>query len=199
MATQEAIRAVAGLGNPGLSYAHTRHNAGFWFVDALAERYGAQFRSHRKLHGESAVIQVAGIDLHLLKPATYVNRSGLALQALSYYYKLTPAQILVAHDELDLPPGVVRLKRDGGHSGHNGLRDIITHLGSQFCRLRLGIGHPGDRAKVVDFVLNVPSREERLLINEAITDACETFAMLPAGAFDKAMQTLNSRQPSSLE
>lgn len=199
MTTQASILAVAGLGNPGLSYAHTRHNAGFWFVDALAERHGGQFRPNRRLHGETALIRLAGVELHLLKPATYVNRSGLAVQALSHYYKLPPQQILVAHDDLDLASGVVRLKRDGGHGGHNGLRDIITHLGSAFCRLRLGIGHPGDRDQVVDFVLNVPSRTERALIDQAIAAACEVFPLLPAGDFDKAMQTLNSRQPSSPE
>ena len=141
------LKIIVGLGNPGPEHLLTRHNAGFWFVDALAAKAGARFRSHTKFQGEICRVQLSGSEVTLLKPMTYMNRSGLAIRALVDYLKVPPAEMLVVHDELDLPVGDVRFKFGGGAGGHNGLRDTITHLGADFWRLRLGIGHPGDKSR----------------------------------------------------
>ena len=149
------LRLIVGLGNPGADYDKTRHNVGFWLLDSLARRYGGVFRREAKFHGEACQVSVDGHPLWLLKPQTFMNRSGASVIALARFYKLVPEAILVVHDELDLPPGAVRLKRGGGHGGHNGLRDIIQQLGSrEFLRLRLGIGHPGDSRAVINYVLH---------------------------------------------
>ena len=155
-----ALRVIVGLGNPGPEHLVTRHNAGFWFVDLLARRHGGEFRDYRKYSGETARISLSEQDIILLKPTTYMNRSGLSVRQLSDFYKIAPEEILVAHDELDLPVGTVRLKQGGGHGGHNGLRDTITHIGETFWRLRLGIGHPGNKADVIDYVLTRAPRAE---------------------------------------
>src|SRR5258708_4152640 len=159
-----ALRIIVGLGNPGPEHQVTRHNAGFWFVDLLARRHGGEFRDYRKYSGETAKISVEGHEVVLLKPTTYMNRSGLSIRQLSEFYKIPPEEILVAHDELDLPVGTVRLKQGGGHGGHNGLRDTIAHIGEAFWRLRLGNGHPGNEPEVIDYVLARPPRPEQHII-----------------------------------
>lgn len=186
------IQLVVGLGNPGPEYAQTRHNAGAFFAEALTRAAGQTLRSERKYHGLYARIQWQGADLHVLIPTTYMNRSGQSVKALADFFKLQPQQILVAHDELDLPPGAVKLKRDGGHGGHNGLRDIIAHLGSNdFFRLRLGIGHPGDRKAVVNYVLSKLGKQEAEALGAAIEAAGDELLEATRGDWQKAMNRLN--------
>jgi PTH1 family peptidyl-tRNA hydrolase len=187
------IRLVVGLGNPGPDYALTRHNAGFWFVDRLAEDYHGDFRAEAKFHGVLARISVAGQDLRLLKPATYMNHSGRSVAAVARYFDIPPEQILVAYDELDLPPGRVRLKHGGGHAGHNGMRDSIAALGSRdFWRLRIGIGHPGEKARVVGYVLGRPSQTDAAAILDAVDDAAHALSDLLDGHFQLAMNRLHA-------
>ena len=194
-----SLRLVVGLGNPGPQYADTRHNAGFWLVDELARQSGGQFRPESRYHGETCRIVLANQDLWLLKPTTYMNRSGLAVAALARFHRIPSPAILVAHDELDLPPGVVRLKRAGGHGGHNGLRDLIAHLGgNDFPRLRLGIGHPGQSREVLDHVLRRASQAERALLDQAIADALRELPRLIAGRWNPAIQSLHSRLVETL-
>ena len=146
------LKAIVGLGNPGPKYAETRHNAGFWFVDEVARKYSAVFRPEKKFHGEVAKISLEGKDIWLLKPGTFMNRSGLAVKSLLSFYRISADQLLVAHDEIDLPPGTAKLKTGGGHGGHNGLRDIINQLATNdFHRLRIGVGHPGSKDQVVGY------------------------------------------------
>jgi PTH1 family peptidyl-tRNA hydrolase len=188
-----ALKLVAGLGNPGSRHAGTRHNAGFWFVDRLARARGATFMNDAKLFGQLARLKSDGRDLHLFKPQTYMNESGRAIQSIMAYYKILPAEMLVVHDEIDLPPGVVRLKRGGGHAGHNGLRDIIDRIGSRdFNRLRIGVGHPGDKERVIGAVLGKPTRAEKKLIDAAIDAALESMPLILAGEFNKAMTKLHT-------
>ncbi|MFZ2524095.1 MAG: aminoacyl-tRNA hydrolase [Candidatus Ferrigenium altingense] len=188
-----AIRLIVGLGNPGREYETTRHNAGYWWVDELARLQNLSFKSEAKYHGLTARGQLHGHEMLLLKPQTFMNVSGRAVGALAQFYKIAPAEILVVHDELDLPPGVARLKMGGGHGGHNGLKDIIAHLGSKdFWRLRLGIGHPGDRADVAGYVLNDPRREEHELIDEAIQRALHVAPLIVEGKTEAAMLKLHS-------
>lgn len=183
---------LVGLGNPGSEYQNTRHNAGFWFVDEVARRYGGRFKMESKFHGEVCRITVAGHDCHLLKPGTFMNRSGQAVLALAQFFKYPLDSILVVHDELDLPPGSVRLKRGGGHGGHNGLRDMVSRLGSgDFLRLRIGIGHPGHKDKVVGYVLNRPNADDEALIRQAIDRAVDELPYVLAGELDKAMNRLH--------
>ncbi|HZR38246.1 MAG TPA: aminoacyl-tRNA hydrolase [Nevskia sp.] len=186
------IRAVVGLGNPGAEYEHTRHNAGFWFVDLLAEAGRAPYRVESKFQGVLAKVRLGGADLLLLKPATFMNRSGQAIQALAAFYKFKPEEILVAHDELDLPPGTARLKRGGGHGGHNGLRSVHQHLGEQYARLRIGIGHPGDKDQVLDYVLGRPSQADLRLIEDALSRAQAALDTLLKQSWDKAAQQLHT-------
>jgi len=189
------VQLIVGLGNPGAEYEQTRHNAGFWFVDELARAAGCSLRTEARFHAEVGRCTLHGQDCRLQKPTTFMNRSGQSVAALAKFLRIPPAEILVVHDELDLPPGTVRLKRGGGHGGHNGLRDLIAHLGTQdFLRLRLGVGHPGDRDKVVDYVLHRPSREERELIDAAMTRALEVMPLAVAGEFERAMHKLHSAQ-----
>lgn len=192
----ESLEAIVGLGNPGPRYEETRHNAGFWFADALARRCGAHFRSDNKSHGDLTRISVDGADVWLLKPATWMNHSGRSVASLVNYYRLQPDQVLVAYDELDLPPGTVKLKTGGGHGGHNGLRDTISALGSpDFHRLRIGIGHPGDRDLVTPWVLSRPNREDRGAILDAIDRAIEVTPLLAGGDFPEATKRLHTRDP----
>jgi PTH1 family peptidyl-tRNA hydrolase len=187
------IQIIVGLGNPGPEHALTRHNAGFWFVDALARAHGTQFRAHSRYHGEVARVAVGGRDLTLLKPQTYMNRSGIAIRSLVDYTKAPVPEVLVVHDDLDLPPGTARLKFGGGHGGHNGLRDTITHCGADFWRLRIGIGHPGDRDQVIDYVLQraAPADEEAIVASiGASLEVLPTF--LKDGA-EKAMKLLHTQ------
>jgi PTH1 family peptidyl-tRNA hydrolase len=188
------LRVIVGLGNPGSKYTETRHNAGFWFIDEVARKYGATFRPDKKFHGEVAKISLEGKEIWLLKPDTFMNRSGLAVQSLLSFYRITAEQLLVAHDEIDLPPGTAKLKTGGGHGGHNGLRDIISQLGTKdFHRLRIGVGHPGSKDQVVDYVLHNASRDDRILIDRDIDDAVSVMPELASGALELAMQKLHSK------
>lgn len=188
------IRLIVGLGNPGKEYEDTRHNAGFWLVDRLADALHSAFRSEAKFHGLAAKVSLERQDLWLLKPQTYMNASGRAVSALAGFYKIAPDEILVVHDELDLPPGAAKLKKGGGHAGHNGLRDIAAALKTpDFWRLRLGIGHPGDRAKVVDFVLHPPRKEEAEAIGEALDQSLPVIGPLVRGDFAAAMHQLHTK------
>lgn len=187
------LRMIVGLGNPGPEHQVTRHNAGFWFVDLLARRHGAEFRDYRKFSGETARVNIAGQDIVLLKPTTYMNRSGLSVRQLGDFYKVAADDILVAHDELDLPVGTVRLKHGGGHGGHNGLRDTIAHIGESFWRLRLGVGHPGNKADVIDYVLTRAPRAEEDLIFDAVNTAADNMPLLIEEGAERAMTKLHSR------
>jgi PTH1 family peptidyl-tRNA hydrolase len=189
----EPIKLIVGLGNPGREYEATRHNAGFWWVDELVRKHSANFRADSKFHGLVARAALHGHEVHLLKPQTFMNVSGRAVGAVAQFYKIEPAQILVVHDELDLPPGGAKLKLGGGPGGHNGLKDIIAHLGTRdFWRLRVGIGHPGERAEVVNYVLNVPRKEEQVLIDEAMQRAQDVAALIIEGKMEAAMLKLHS-------
>lgn len=188
-----AIRLIVGLGNPGREYESTRHNAGFRWVDEFARLKNLDFRSEARFHGLTARGQLLGHEMLLLKPQTFMNVSGRAVGALTQFYKIVPAEMLVVHDELDLPPGVARLKMGGGHGGHNGLKDIIAHLGTKdFWRLRLGIGHPGERDEVTGYVLKDPRREERELIDEAMQKAQDVAHLIIEGKTEAAMLKLHS-------
>lgn len=186
------LYAIVGLGNPGAEYARTRHNAGFWFVDGLAAGAGVPFRTESKFHGELARISLGGRDVLLLKPGTFMNRSGQAVQALSGFYKIPPASILIAHDELDLPAGTVRLKAGGGHGGHNGLRDIHKVLGPDYLRLRIGIGHPGDKNLVLNYVLGRASKNDEVAILDAFDEAGSAFETWLTRGWERALTQLHT-------
>ena len=189
----EQIKLIVGLGNPGREYEATRHNAGFWWVDEFARTQGVNFKTDNKFHGLVARASVHGHETHLLKPQTFMNVSGRSVVALALFYKILPDQILVVHDELDLPPGSAKLKLGGGHGGHNGLKDIIAHLGSkEFWRLRIGIGHPGERDQVVNYVLNAPRKEEQGLIENAMQHAQDVAPLIIEGKLEAAMLKLHS-------
>ena len=188
-----ALRMIVGLGNPGPEHQLTRHNAGFWFVDLLARRHGGEFRDYRKYSGELARITIAERELMLLKPTTYMNRSGLSVRQLSDFFKVPAEEILVVYDELDLPVGTLRLKKGGGHGGHNGLRDVIAHLGEAFWRLRIGIGHPGNRTEVIDYVLTRAPRGEEDLILEAVTTAADSMPLLLDAGAERFMTKLHGK------
>ena len=187
------LRIVVGLGNPGPEHQLTRHNAGYWFVDVLARRHGGEFRDYRKYSGETARISIGAQELILLKPTTYMNRSGLSIRQLSEFFKIPAEEILVAHDELDLPVGSLRLKFGGGHGGHNGLRDAIAHVGDRFWRLRIGVGHPGKKADVIDYVLTRAPRPEEDLILAAVGNAADCMPLLLEQGAERAMSKLHSR------
>ena len=187
------LRLIVGLGNPGAEHARTRHKAGFHFVDALAERQGERFGLDSKLFGETAKVVVAGQPVWLLKPATYMNLSGKSVAAALRFWKIAPEEALLAHDELDLAPGVARLKFDGGHGGQNGLRDTIQHLGhGKFHRLRIGIGHPGHKDRVTSWVLGKPGKDDEILIARAIDDALDVLPLAVSGNFMDAMTPLHT-------
>ena len=187
------LRLIVGLGNPGTEYLRTRHNAGFWLVDALAGGQGERFGFDGKLHGESCRVRLGGQAVWLLKPATFMNKSGVAVVAALHYYKIEPEQCLIAHDDLDLPAGTVRLKFDGGHGGQNGLRDIMAQLGhGRFHRLRVGIGHPGHRDQVTPWVLGRPSAPDEDAILDGVGRALDVLPLAVDGQFDKAMQQLHT-------
>lgn len=187
------LRLIVGLGNPGAEHIRTRHNAGFWFIDALAQREGARFGVESKLHGETAKINLDGQTLYLLKPTTYMNKSGIAIASALRYWKIEPEEMLVAHDDLDLPPGAVRLKFDGGHGGQNGLRDTFAHLGhGKFHRLRLGIGHPGHKDRVTPWVLGRPGVADEEAIIGAVGMALDVLPLAVRGEFNEAMKRLHT-------
>lgn len=188
------LKVIVGLGNPGSKYTETRHNAGFWFIEEVARKYSAVFRTEKKFHGEVARASISGKEIWLLKPNTFMNGSGLAVRSLLSFYQIEAEQLLVAHDEIDLPPGTTKLKTGGGHGGHNGLRDIISQLATKdFHRLRIGVGHPGSKEQVVDYVLHDASRDDRIMIDRDIDDAVSVLPELAEGALEKAMQTLHSK------
>lgn len=190
------IKLFVGLGNPGNEYADTRHNAGFWLLDAIAENRRVQLTFDRNFFGNVARTSTPDGPLWLLTPQTYMNRSGQAVSALARYFKINPDEILVAHDELDLPPGQAKLKKGGGHGGHNGLRDIHAQLGTaDYWRLRIGIGHPGHREEVVNWVLNQPSSVDRDQVMSAIQRAAMAFPLMQSGDTTRAMNLLNTKPP----
>ena len=193
MSSDGSIKLVAGLGNPGSQYAATRHNVGYWLIDELVRKYSAHFKRESKFKGEVAKIYVAGHDVWLLKPDTFMNLSGQSVSALARFYKIQPEEVLVIHDELDLDPGVVRLKSGGGHGGHNGLRDVSEKMGKSYQRIRLGVGHPGNKNQVSDYVLKKPSQDDRISIERAIDDALDVFELIVAGDSQKAMNELHSK------
>ncbi|RME34116.1 MAG: aminoacyl-tRNA hydrolase [Gammaproteobacteria bacterium] len=187
---------VVGLGNPGPRYADTRHNAGVWCLEAFARRLGVTFRHEARFHASLARYDGPAGSCRLLRPETFMNDSGRAVAAAARYFRVPVEAILVIHDDLDLPPGAVRLKQGGGDGGHNGLKDIIRCLGGRdFVRLRLGIGHPGSREEVVSYVLAPPRMEERILIERAIDAAVEELPLLLAGSWEQAMTRLHAIAP----
>jgi PTH1 family peptidyl-tRNA hydrolase len=190
---QPPLELIVGLCNPGKRYAKTRHNAGAWLVETLLEQQGASLRAEAKFFGLTSQLTVGAHRCHVLLPTTYMNESGRALKAIMSFYKINPDKILIAHDELDLPPGVARLKHGGGHGGHNGLRDIIDHLSTkEFQRIRIGIGHPPKGEDVVDYVLSTPTRTERSQIETAIAATIEVIPLAIEGQMQKAMHLLHS-------
>ena len=193
-----ALRLIVGLGNPGPEHARQRHNAGFWFADQLAQSAAARYLPDGKLFGEVCRIVLADSQVWLLKPSTFMNRSAQSVRAAMHFWKIDPAQVLIAHDELDLSPGVARLKLGGGHGGQNGLRDIIGSLGhGDFLRLRLGIGHPGHKDRVTPWVLGRPSADDEAVIHRAIADAIGVLPLLVAGNANEAMKQLHTQDAKS--
>lgn len=188
------IQCVVGLGNPGPKYADTRHNAGFWFADRLARAYNADLRNENKFSGDVGRLRTPVGECWLVKPSTFMNHSGRTVAALCNYYQIAPEELLVVYDELDLAPGVMRLKTGGGHGGHNGMRDICNALGTQgFHRLRIGIGHPGHKDAVVGYVLSQAGKDERALIDDGIAEAVHHWETIQAGDLQRAMNDLHSK------
>ena len=188
----QSIKLIVGLGNPGAKYTKTRHNAGFWFVEALANESQQTFRMETKFSSEVCKVNIAGDAVWLLKPTTFMNRSGLAVKQIASFYKIPVQSILVVHDELDLPAGTVRLKQAGGHGGHNGLRDIHAHMTNAYLRLRIGVGHPGDRSKVVDYVLSNIGQDDEISVINGIDRAMTEISLVVKGELQKAMNRLHS-------
>lgn len=188
------LKVIVGLGNPGPEHQLTRHNAGFWFVDALADRLGGRFRSHTRFQGDICRVPFVGSEITLLKPMTYMNRSGLSVRSILDYLKIEPSEILVVHDELDLPVGEARFKLGGGPGGHNGVRDVITHIGPDFWRLRIGVGHPGDRSQVIDYVLRRAPAEEEEKILAALGEALDVLPVFVEQGAERAMNALHQKR-----
>lgn len=189
-----AIKLIVGLGNPGREYQHTRHNAGFWLVDELARRHGGSLRMERSFPAELARVRIAGAEVWLAKPMDYMNNSGRVTAQVAGFYKYDIGQVLVAHDELDLPPGELRLKQGGGAGGHNGLKDLIAHVGEGFWRLRIGIGHPGSREQVTPWVLGVAPAADREALAQAVPCAADIVPVLLEQGAEAAMQRLHTKQ-----
>ena len=186
------ISLIVGLGNPGNEYAQTRHNAGFWFVEQLADRYNISLKNDSKYNAISGRGQIEGQDVRLLLPLTYMNRSGQSVVPFAKFYQIPTPQILIAHDELDMNPGVIRLKDGGGHGGHNGLKDIVPHIGANFLRLRIGIGHPGSKERVSGHVLGKAPSSEQSLMDQAIAHALDQSKALINGQTQQAMNAINA-------
>ena len=187
------IAAIIGLGNPGSEYHRTRHNAGWWMIDWLASHAGASLSMNKKMNAELAQANLGGQSVWLVKPQTFMNRSGQSMQALAQFYKLPTESLLVIHDELDLPCGTARLKRGGGHGGHNGLRSAIAHCGADFARLRLGIGHPGHRDQVLNYVLKPPTANEQIELDRCIDRAGGALLLMLQRGWDRATQQLHTK------
>lgn len=186
---------IVGLGNPGPDHDRDRHNVGYWLVEAIAGSGGARFGNEQKLHGELCQASVSNQSVRLLKPTTFMNHSGQSIRATTDYYKVPVERVLVIHDDLDLPPGVARLKFGGGHGGHNGLRDTISHCGRDFLRLRIGIGHPGTREQVVGYVLRPPGRDELPKIEDALREAHRAIELLMQDGLPAAQKFLHTAAP----
>lgn len=186
------IAVIFGLGNPGQDYANTRHNAGFWYLDALANKVCASFKQEKKFKAEVAQTDYFGDKLWLVKPQTYVNRSAQCVIPFTRFYRIAAEQVLVAYDELDIPPGTAKFKRGGGHGGHNGLRDIIPGLGPDFKRLRIGIGHPGDKSKVTPWVLGRPGQDDAISIERCLDQCVAVTADMVAGHDEQVMRVLHT-------
>ena len=194
------MQLIAGLGNPGAQYARTLHNVGFWLVDALARQGNTAFRREPRFFGEVCEMNFTGQRVRLLKPETFMNLSGQSLLALIQFYRLPVESVLVVHDEIDLPPGTLRLKKGGGHGGHNGLRDIISRLGNNnFARLRVGVGHPGHKDDVHDYVLRAPRKEQEVALKESLDEAIKMIPAIVAGDFQQVMNALHRRKRRSDE
>lgn len=191
----ERIRALVALGNPGADHARDRHNAGFWLADRLAQRWGLSFSHEKKFKGDLARAGRGDNTLWLLKPTTFMNASGQAIQPLAAFHKIQPDEVLIVHDELDLPAGTARLKDGGGHGGHNGLRDAHRVLGSSYRRLRIGIGHPGHASQVLSYVLGAPSPDDQIAIDAAIDAAADAVETILDKGWNRGAQQLNSRKP----
>ncbi len=188
------LNIIAGLGNPDDRYANTLHNAGFWFADELAQRGGVQFKYEKRFDADVCKIRHAGTDVWLIKPQSYMNNSGGPIRGILDYYRQSTTQLLIAHDEIDLPPGTVRLKLGGGHGGHNGLRDVIRHCGADFMRLRLGVGHPGHKDDVTDYVLKNASREVEAAILKNVDEAADVMPLLADVGLNAAMKKLHTTE-----
>ncbi len=184
---------IAGLGNPEDKYERTLHNAGFWFVDAVARKYGGQFRYEKKFDAEICKVGIDGADVWLAKPQSYMNHSGQPVRAVLDYYRLNPRHMLVAHDEIDLPPDVIRFKQGGGHGGHNGIRDVMAHCGKDFMRLRIGVGHPGEKDKVTGYVLKRGSSEVEAAVEKNIDAALDVIPVLMDDGLNAAMKKLHTK------
>ena len=193
MAPAESIHLIVGLGNPGQKYSTTRHNAGFWFMQQFAHHYNTTFKSESKFKGEVASIEYESRRVWLLKPATFMNLSGESLGPFARFYQIAPENTLVVHDDIDLPPGTARFKKGGGHGGNNGLRSIFAHFSKEFWRLRIGVGHPGDRDEVISYVTQTPSASDRKLIEESIDKAMQAMPHVLAGNMEAAMQFLHQK------
>ncbi|MCL1623222.1 aminoacyl-tRNA hydrolase [Moraxella sp. Tifton1] len=191
------IKLIVGLGNPGNEYKDTRHNAGFWFIDKVADRFGICLNHDKKFRGDVGRGKIFGQDIRLLKPDTFMNLSGMAVAPLAKFYNIQADEILIAHDELDIGAGSMRLKTGGGHGGHNGLKDITPHIGANFHRLRIGIGHPGHASKVSGWVLSKPSSDDLISIDRALDCAIEHLKIIMTGDFDKARNGINGFKPIS--
>ena len=193
----DAVRLIAGLGNPGAEYARTRHNAGFWLIDALADRLGARLKPSRQLKGEIASVEVENHLLRLFKPSAYVNVSGASIAAVCRYFRVPASALLVAHDDIDLPDGAARLKFSGGHGGHKGIRDICQHVGRDFWRLKLGVGHPGRASEVVGYVLKPLSSSDRAAVDQAVQRVLGHVGSLVEGDFQRVMNALHDPNGST--
>ena len=190
----DSIHIIAGLGNPEDKYERTLHNAGFWFVDALALKFGGSFRYEKKFDADCSKINLHGQDVWLVKPQSYMNRSGGPIRGVLDYYRLKVTELLVAHDEIDLPPGTTRLKKGGGHGGHNGLRDIIQHCGAEFVRLRIGVGHPGDKSMVTNYVLKRGGADAERAIEDTIVEAIDVMPLLIEDGLNEATKALHTKE-----
>jgi len=188
------LNIIVGLGNPEDKYERTLHNAGFWFVDAVARKYGGQFRYEKKFDAECCRVSIQGEEVWLVKPQSYMNLSGGPVRGVMDYYRLKPGGLLVAHDEIDLPPGTVRLKKGGGHGGHNGIRDVIKHCGADFMRLRLGVGHPGEKTRVTGYVLKRGSADVERAVENNIGDAIAVLPLLMDDGLNAATKALHTKE-----
>lgn len=193
MAQTDSIHLLVGLGNPGQKYSATRHNAGFWFLDLLARQFHATFRSETKFKGQVASFDYESERIWLLKPSTFMNLSGESIGPFTKFYQISPSNMLVVHDEIDLLPGTARFKKGGGHGGHNGLRNIFSYFPREFWRLRIGVGHPGNREEVISYVTQKPSAGDQILINDAIEKALETIPKVLVGDMEAAMRLMHQK------